>query len=84
MPRDQNVGKGGKTNKTMIIGIVTAVVEGIIIAALIAFFITRKRRHVNTSNAGLFKESLNSVTVDNTLNSVMNEDDPFVYDFFHE
>lgn len=84
VPRDQNVGKGGKTNKTMIIGIVAAVVAGIIIAALIAFFISRKRRHINTSSAGLFEESLNSVTVDNTLNSVMNEDDPFVNDFIHE
>ena len=81
VPRDQNVRKGGKTNKTMIIGIVVA---GIINAALIAFFISRKRRHVNTSSAGLFEESLNSVTVDNTLNSVMNEDDPFAYDFIHE
>lgn len=35
------------------------------------------------NNADLLEEPLNSVTIDNALNSLMNEDDPFADDFIH-
>ncbi|KAK8882979.1 hypothetical protein M9Y10_045626 [Tritrichomonas musculus] len=71
-----------KSNKTTVIGAAAGSVGGAaIIAALVAFFVIKKKRGMLANDAGLFDEINPSITVDNDLNQVMNQDDPFADEF---
>ena len=80
-----DVGGSNKSNTATIIGAVVGAVAGVaIIAALIAFFLIKKRKAIMTNSADTVKETESSVTVDNNLNTVMQDDDPFAGDFNNE
>ena len=77
---------GGKKKQTgMIVGVTVAAVATVaIIAALVAFFIWKKK-HINMkfdeNSADVVDGQESTISVDNNLNTVMQEDDPFAADF---
>lgn len=83
MVEDKNIGEGSKggsgPNAGMIAGI--AVAAAAVIAGLVAFFLIKKRRMIPTSDIGIMETNNDAITLDNDLNDIMNEDDPFQADF---
>ena len=67
--------KGG--NITAIAAGVGGPAAAVIIGALIVFFIVQKRRRLPTSDIDLMNETNSSLTVDNALQTIMENDDPF-------
>lgn len=60
---------------------IVAAVAAMLITALMAFFIFRNRKKLPTNGIDLMNETNSSITVDNSLQTAMNEDDPFLTDF---
>lgn len=80
--RGVNIGSSNKGgNITAIAAGVGGAAAAVIIAALIIFFIVKKRRRLPTSDIDLMNETNSSLTVDNALQTIMENDDPFADDF---
>lgn len=71
--------KGTSTTK---IGIIAGLsVGGAAVIAAVVFFIIRKRKMIPTSDFNMLETNDASVTMENDLDDIMNEDDPFKNDF---
>lgn len=81
-----NADDSKKNNKNVIIGASVAAVAALaIIIGLAAFFWLRKKRNmIEMDSANVTKETDSSITVDNNLNNMMQNDDPFAQDFDNE
>lgn len=80
--RGVNIGSSNKGGKVAVIAAVaSAAAAAAIIAAVVIVFIIRKRKMIPTSDLDIMNETNNSLTVDNALQSIMDEDDPFATDF---
>lgn len=71
----------GKSNKGVVIG---AVVGAGVIAGVVAFFLIKRRRSLQEDAANMMNETDASILVDNGLQSVMDNPDPFADDFKNE
>ena len=69
-------------NPAVIGAIVGVVAAATIIAAIVAFIFIKKRRRINmTSDPNLIETNDSSLTVQNDLDNIMNDDDPFAEEF---
>lgn len=79
-----NIGVGDRSSNTTKIGIIAGVsaAAAVAIIAVIAFFIIRHRKMmIPTSDINIMETNVNSITVENDLENLMDEDDPFKNDF---
>ena len=76
-------GDGGKISTGALVGIIIgAIAAAAIIIILIIFFIVKKKKEPDLSADVNITETQNSsITVDNTLQNMMENDDPFAEEF---
>lgn len=82
VPEAGNQNNNNKSgNNGTVIGVVVGVVAAVAIAAVVTVVVIKKKRSVQyTSDIEVINET-NAVTVDNDLQDVMNDDDPFAEEF---
>lgn len=79
-----NIGVGERGSNAAKIGIIAgaSVAAAAAIIAVVAFFIIRHhRKMIPTSDFNMMETNENEITIENDLDNIMNEDDPFKDDF---